>query len=153
MRLRILACLPVAALITIIVLLSASSFVSALEGSVSALEASRSARGASGGGFGLPASITIVRPESECDRLQHATIRKIYGQKVHSDPNYNFMDNQELVKAVTDVRLKSDIVPVLEAIAAGVSSSCWEWRPADSWPPWQVLRNRWREPVIRSACS
>ncbi len=37
------------------------------------------------------------------------TIRKIYGQKVHTDPNYNFMDNQELVKAVTDVRLKSDI--------------------------------------------
>jgi len=37
------------------------------------------------------------------------TIRKIYGQKVHSDKNYNFMDNQELVKAVTDVRLKSDI--------------------------------------------
>lgn len=37
------------------------------------------------------------------------TIRKIYGQKVHTDKNYNFMDNQELVKAVTDVRLKSDI--------------------------------------------
>ncbi len=37
------------------------------------------------------------------------TIRKIYGQKIHVDPNYNFMDNQELVKAVTDVRLKSDI--------------------------------------------
>jgi len=37
------------------------------------------------------------------------TIRKIYGQKVHTDRNYNFMDNQELVKAVTDVRLKSDI--------------------------------------------
>lgn len=37
------------------------------------------------------------------------TIRKIYGQKVHTNRNYNFMDNQELVKAVTDVRLKSDI--------------------------------------------
>ncbi len=37
------------------------------------------------------------------------TIRKIYGQKVHTDKDYNFMDNQELVKAVTDVRLKSDI--------------------------------------------
>lgn len=37
------------------------------------------------------------------------TIRKIYGQKVHVDKNYNFMDNQELVRAVTDVRLKSDI--------------------------------------------
>jgi serine protein kinase len=37
------------------------------------------------------------------------TITKIYGQKMNSDPNYNFMDNNELVKAVTDVRLKSDI--------------------------------------------
>ena len=25
------------------------------------------------------------------------------------DPGYNFMDNNELVKAVTDVRLKSDV--------------------------------------------
>ncbi|MDT8309315.1 MAG: hypothetical protein RQ866_07270, partial [Bacteroidales bacterium] len=37
------------------------------------------------------------------------TIVKIYGQKMIKDPNYNFMDNNELVKAVTDVRLKSDI--------------------------------------------
>ncbi len=37
------------------------------------------------------------------------SIRKIYGQKITQDPNYNFMDNIELVKAVTDVRLKSDI--------------------------------------------
>lgn len=37
------------------------------------------------------------------------TIAKIYGQKMIKDPNYNFMDNNELVKAVTDVRLKSDI--------------------------------------------
>ncbi|MDD3685174.1 MAG: hypothetical protein PHE56_00270 [Bacteroidales bacterium] len=37
------------------------------------------------------------------------TIAKIYGQKINNDPNYNFMDNNELVKAVTDVRLKSDI--------------------------------------------
>jgi len=37
------------------------------------------------------------------------TIRKIYGQKISTDPNYDFMDNLELVKAVTDVRLKSDI--------------------------------------------
>ncbi len=37
------------------------------------------------------------------------TITKIYGQKMITDPNYNFMDNNELVKAVTDVRLKSDI--------------------------------------------
>jgi serine protein kinase len=37
------------------------------------------------------------------------SIRKIYGQKISQDPNYDFMDNLELVKAVTDVRLKSDI--------------------------------------------
>ncbi|WDN90840.1 serine protein kinase [Desulfosarcina sp. BuS5] len=37
------------------------------------------------------------------------TIRKIYGQKLSVDPEYDFMDNLELVKAVTDVRLKSDI--------------------------------------------
>ena len=37
------------------------------------------------------------------------SIRKIYGQKISVDPEYDFMDNLELVKAVTDVRLKSDI--------------------------------------------
>ncbi|HEX9778109.1 MAG TPA: serine protein kinase PrkA, partial [Geopsychrobacteraceae bacterium] len=37
------------------------------------------------------------------------TIRKIYGQKISVHTDYDFMDNLELVKAVTDVRLKSDI--------------------------------------------
>ena len=37
------------------------------------------------------------------------TISKIYGQKMIKDPSYNFMDNNDLVKAVTDVRLKSDV--------------------------------------------
>ncbi|MBN1252526.1 MAG: hypothetical protein JXR51_03915 [Bacteroidales bacterium] len=37
------------------------------------------------------------------------TISKIYGQKMIQDSSYNFMDNNELVKAVTDVRLKSDV--------------------------------------------
>ena len=37
------------------------------------------------------------------------SIRKIYGQKISMDAGYDFMDNLELVKAVTDVRLKSDI--------------------------------------------
>ncbi len=37
------------------------------------------------------------------------TITKIYGQKMITDPNYNFMDNNDLVRAVTDVRLKSDV--------------------------------------------
>lgn len=37
------------------------------------------------------------------------SVRKIYGQKIAVEPKYDFMDNVELVKAVTDVRLKSDI--------------------------------------------
>jgi len=37
------------------------------------------------------------------------SIRKIYGQKISVQTDYDFMDNLELVKAVTDVRLKSDI--------------------------------------------
>jgi len=45
-------------------------------------------------------------------------IRKIYGQKIGLDPNYDFMDNLELVKAVTDVRLKSDIAGAGSLIGA-----------------------------------
>ncbi len=37
------------------------------------------------------------------------SIRKVYGQKISVQPDYDFMDNLELVKAITDVRLKSDI--------------------------------------------
>jgi serine protein kinase len=46
------------------------------------------------------------------------TIRKIYGQKISVDANYDFMDNLELVKAVTDVRLKSDIAGAGSLIGA-----------------------------------
>lgn len=46
---------------------------------------------------------------SEQKHSYRTTISKIYGQKVIKDPNYNFMDNNDLVKAVTDVRLQSDI--------------------------------------------
>ncbi len=46
------------------------------------------------------------------------TIRKIYGQKISVDPGYDFMDNLELVKAVTDVRLKSDIAGAGSLIGA-----------------------------------
>ncbi len=46
------------------------------------------------------------------------TIRKIYGQKVSIDSNYDFMDNQELVKAVTDVRLESDVAGAGSLIGA-----------------------------------
>ncbi|MFH2065142.1 MAG: serine protein kinase PrkA [Pseudomonadota bacterium] len=46
------------------------------------------------------------------------SIRKIYGQKISQYPNYDFMDNLELVKAVTDVRLKSDIAGAGSLIGA-----------------------------------
>lgn len=46
------------------------------------------------------------------------SIRKIYGQKVTMEPNYGFMDNQELVKAVTDVRLQSDVAGAGSLIGA-----------------------------------
>ena len=46
------------------------------------------------------------------------SVRKIYGQKISTDPNYDFMDNLELVKAVTDVRLKSDIAGAGSLIGA-----------------------------------
>ena len=36
-------------------------------------------------------------------------IRKLYGQAMSADPHYDFMDEEELVKAVTDVRLESDV--------------------------------------------
>ena len=46
------------------------------------------------------------------------TVRKIYGQKMAVNPEYDFMDNLELVKAVTDVRLKSDIAGAGSLIGA-----------------------------------
>jgi serine protein kinase len=46
------------------------------------------------------------------------SIRKIYGQKMSVDQDYDFMDNLELVKAVTDVRLKSDIAGAGSLIGA-----------------------------------
>lgn len=46
------------------------------------------------------------------------SIRKIYGQKISTDRDYDFMDNLELVKAVTDVRLKSDIAGAGSLIGA-----------------------------------
>lgn len=46
------------------------------------------------------------------------SIRKIYGQKIAVEPEYDFMDNLELVKAVTDVRLKSDIAGAGSLIGA-----------------------------------
>lgn len=46
------------------------------------------------------------------------SIRKIYGQKMAVDQSYDFMDNLDLVKAVTDVRLKSDIAGAGSLIGA-----------------------------------
>lgn len=46
------------------------------------------------------------------------SIRKIYGQKISVDSSYDFMDNLDLVKAVTDVRLKSDIAGAGSLIGA-----------------------------------
>ncbi len=46
------------------------------------------------------------------------SVRKIYGQKISVDPDYDFMDNIELVKAVTEVRLKSDIAGAGSLIGA-----------------------------------
>lgn len=46
------------------------------------------------------------------------SIRKIYGQKVSTEPNYDFMDNEALVKAVTDVRLESDVAGAASLVGA-----------------------------------
>ncbi len=53
------------------------------------------------------------------ERLGHTTrekketyrtsIRKIYGQKITTNPEYDFMDNLDLVEAVTEIRLNSDV--------------------------------------------
>jgi len=55
---------------------------------------------------------------SEQRETFRTSIRKIYGQKISIDPEYDFMDNLELVKAVTDVRLKSDIAGAGSLIGA-----------------------------------
>ncbi|MGD8542673.1 MAG: serine protein kinase PrkA [Desulfobacteraceae bacterium] len=58
-----------------------------------------------------------LKTEEQSDSFR-TSIRKIYGQKISVDPNYDFMDNLELVKAVTDVRLKSDIAGAGSLIGA-----------------------------------
>jgi serine protein kinase len=55
---------------------------------------------------------------SEQRETFRTSIRKIYGQKISVAPDYDFMDNLELVKAVTDVRLKSDIAGAGSLIGA-----------------------------------
>lgn len=46
------------------------------------------------------------------------SIRKIYGQKIATDPNYDFMDNERLVRAVTEVRIESDVAGAASLIGA-----------------------------------
>ncbi len=58
-----------------------------------------------------------LKTEEQRDSFR-TSIRKIYGQKISVDPEYDFMDNLELVKAVTDVRLKSDIAGAGSLIGA-----------------------------------
>ncbi|MBT1072829.1 serine protein kinase PrkA [Pelotalea chapellei] len=58
-----------------------------------------------------------LKTEEQRDSFR-TSIRKIYGQKISMDPNYDFMDNLELVKAITEVRLKSDIAGAGSLIGA-----------------------------------
>ena len=58
-----------------------------------------------------------LKTEEQRDSFR-TSIRKIYGQKISVDPDYDFMDNLELVMAVTDVRLKSDIAGAGSLIGA-----------------------------------
>ncbi|HNR14196.1 MAG TPA: serine protein kinase PrkA, partial [Thermodesulfobacteriota bacterium] len=58
-----------------------------------------------------------LKTREQCEAFR-TSIRKIYGQKISVDPGYDFMDNLELVKAVTDVRLKSDIAGAGSLIGA-----------------------------------
>ncbi len=58
-----------------------------------------------------------LKTREQCETFR-TSIRKIYGQKMSVDTAYDFMDNIELVKAVTDVRLKSDIAGAGSLIGA-----------------------------------
>jgi serine protein kinase len=58
-----------------------------------------------------------LKTREQCETFR-TSIRKIYGQKMSVDSAYDFMDNIELVKAITDVRLKSDIAGAGSLIGA-----------------------------------
>jgi len=55
---------------------------------------------------------------AETRESHRTTIRQIYGQRIVTDPNYDFMDNENLKKAVTDVRLESDVAGSASLIGA-----------------------------------
>jgi serine protein kinase len=46
------------------------------------------------------------------------TIRRIYGRKILTEPDYDFMDNHTLVKAIAEVRLKSDVAGAESLVGA-----------------------------------
>jgi serine protein kinase len=54
----------------------------------------------------------------ERQESHRTTIRKIYVQKISTNPEYDFTDNQELVKAVTDVKLESDVAGASSLVGA-----------------------------------
>ena len=58
-----------------------------------------------------------LKTSEQCETFR-TSIRKIYGQKISVDPDYDFMDYLELVKAVSDVRLKSVIAGAGSLIGA-----------------------------------
>jgi serine protein kinase len=55
---------------------------------------------------------------AETRESHRTTIRKIYGQRIATDPNYDFMDNENLLKAITDVRLESDVAGAASLVGA-----------------------------------
>ncbi len=60
----------------------------------------------------------LGRTTKEAKEAFRDTMRKIHGQKMSTDPQYNFMDNESLVRAVTDVRLKSDVAGAPSLVGA-----------------------------------
>jgi len=60
----------------------------------------------------------LGRRNDEVKKAFRDRIRNLYGQKLATDPNYDFMDEQDLVKAVTEVRLESDVGTASSLIGA-----------------------------------
>lgn len=52
---------------------------------------------------------SLALKNRETKEVFRITIRGIYSQRRSADPNYDFMDQRELVEAVTNVRLQSDV--------------------------------------------
>lgn len=65
---------------------------------------------------GVEARIGLTTKERK--ETFRTSIRKTYAQRISTDPNYDFMDNETLVKAVTDVRLESDVAGAASLVGA-----------------------------------